>query len=140
MYSKMDINKIFNSFSEEDDNVASVDFSEHPIYLLGMFRKLITSHKLYGLKNILSIVNVIPDIDKDDIKSIGDFILFNRAWDYINKIDIINETHIQIVKDSHSNQLVDAIDCAISYFETKEEYEKCAYLFNIKKLLLTSVE
>jgi len=32
------------------------------------------------------------------------------------------------------------IDALVEHYVRKEEYEKCAHLFNIKKLLLTSVE
>ena len=43
----MDLNKIFDSFNQsnkDDDNNLLVDFSDHPLFWIGGFNKLITNH------------------------------------------------------------------------------------------------
>lgn len=132
----MDINKIFSSFTSDDDNIVAIDFTEHPIYLLGMFKKLILNHKIFKSKNLFLLKSLDPDMNINDAEIIGDFVMFNRAWHYIKDVNPLNETHKQIIESSFSTNLIDSIDSAISYFENKEEYEKCAHIFNIKKILI----
>jgi len=132
----MDINKIFGAFTSKDDNIVAIDFSEHPLYLIRMFKKLILNHKTFKLKNISFLSKLDPDMNPEDIGAIGDLVIFNRAYFYLNKIDIKNQTHCQIVENNYSVDLMSAISLALSYFESTEEYEKCAHIFNIKKILL----
>ena len=60
----MDINKIFGSFTSEDDNIVAIDFSEHPTYLLGMFKKLILNHKNFFIKNLTFLLKSDQGIDR----------------------------------------------------------------------------
>ena len=130
----MDINKIFGSFTSEDDNIVAIDFSEHPTYLLGMFKKLIINHKNSFIKNLMFLLKSDPEIGSEDVKNLGDMIVYNRAFSYIEKIDPFNVTHAQVIKNNNNPQFIGTLNSAISYFESKEEYEKCAHMFNIKKL------
>ena len=136
----MDINKIFGSFTSEDDNIVAIDFSEHPTYLLGMFKKLILNHKNFFIKNLTFLLKSDQGIDQDDVKSLGDMIVYNRAFSYIEKIDLSNAAHIQAVENNYTPQLMISLDSAISYFENIEEYEKCAYILKIKKIFVEKIK
>ena len=136
----MDINKIFGSFTSEDDNIVAIDFSEHPTYLLGMFKKLILNHKNFFIKNLTSLLKIDDGLKSEDIKGLGDMMVYNRAFSYIEKVDPFNSAHIQVIKNNYTPQLRISLDSAISYFESKEEYEKCAHIFNIKKLFAEDIK
>ena len=136
----MDINKIFGSFTSEDDNIVAIDFSEHPTYLLGMFKKLILNHKNFFIKNLTSLLKIDDGLKSEDIKGLGDMMVYNRAFSYIEKVDPFNSAHIQVIKNNYTPQLMISLDSAISYFESKEEYEKCAHIFNIKKLFAEDIK
>lgn len=136
----MDINKIFNSFTSEDDNIVAIDFSEHPTYLMGMFKKLILSHKNFFIKNLIFLLKSDPGINQDDVKSLGDMLVYNRAFSYIEKINLSNDAHIQAIENNYTPQLMVSLDSAISYFENIEEYEKCAFILKIKKILAEKVK
>jgi hypothetical protein len=136
----MDINKIFSSFTSEDDDITVIDFSEHPTYLLGMFKKLILNHKNFFIKNLIFLLKSNQEIDHDDIKSLGDMMIYNRAFSYIEKIDLSNAAHIQVVENNYTPQLIVSLDSAISYFENMEEYEKCAHILKIKKIFAEKIK
>ena len=136
----MDINKIFGSFTSEDDNIVAIDFSEHPTYLLGMFKKLILNHKNFFIKNLTSLLKIDDGLKSEDIKGLGDMMVYDRAFSYIEKVDPFNSAHIQVIKNNYTPQLRISLDSAISYFESKEEYEKCAHIFNIKKLFAEDIK
>jgi hypothetical protein len=132
MYNKMDINKIFNLFEginkdiPDDDNTLLVDFSEHPLYWIGGFNKLINNY-IYFNKYLVD-----KSIDKDRLE-ISNILLYNRAWEYIKRLDTNNSLHLDCLKVK-SNEFLDiALDSTIKFFEKYEEYEKCAFLKNIQE-------
>ncbi len=131
----MDINKIFDSFtnnsSQPDDNDLLTDFSNHPLYWIGYFNKIIHNH-IYFTKYIAKNVNKIsPGIVLEDIEKVGDVILYNRAWEQIKNINMDNTFHVECIKLKASESLANALSEAIRYFESIEEYEKCVLLQNI---------
>jgi hypothetical protein len=136
----MDINKIFNSFTESEDNIVNIDFTEHPVYLLGMFKKLILNHITFRTKNIEFLSMIDPEIIPENIGRIGDLIIFNRAFFHLSKIDISNKTHVQVIEQYYSPQLMNTLNMAISFFELEEEYEKCAYILKIKNIFLENTK
>jgi len=133
MYNKMDINKIFNLFEginkdipDEDDNTLLVDFSEHPLYWIGGFNKLINNY-IYFNKYLVD-----KSIDKDRLE-ISNILLYNRAWEYIKRLDTNNSLHLDCLKVKSNESLDIALDSTIKFFEKYEEYEKCAFLKNIQE-------
>jgi len=136
----MDINRIFNSFAESEDNIVAIDFTEHPTYLLGLFKKLIINHINFKVKNIEFLSKLDPEISPENIGIIGDIIIFNRAFFHLSRINISNEAHVQIIEQNYSPQLMNALNMAISFFESREEYEKCAHILKIKNIFLENTK
>jgi hypothetical protein len=136
----MDINKIFGSFTSEDDNIVAIDFTEHPTYLLGLFKKLIINHVNFKVKNIEFLSRLDPEMSPENIGTIGDIIIFNRAFFHLTKINPSNEAHIQVIEQNYSPQLMNALNMAISFFEPREEYEKCAHILKIKNIFLENTK
>jgi len=59
-------------------------------------------------------------------------VVYNRAWHYIQNVDIDNKEHI-IALNKYSDEYLDtALKLGISFFEQQEQYERCALL---KKIL-----
>jgi hypothetical protein len=57
----MDVNKIFDLFDSsskdeliQDRSAVVNDFKEHPVYWLGMYKKLIFNHKIFFSTNNIS--------------------------------------------------------------------------------------
>jgi hypothetical protein len=76
----------------------------------------------------------------ENIGTIGDIIIFNRAFFHLTKINPSNEAHIQVIEQNYSPQLMNALNMAISFFEPREEYEKCAHILKIKNIFLENTK
>lgn len=129
----MDINKIFNLFEGNpnkdpvDDISLLVDFSDHPLYWIGGFNKLINNYIYFSQYLIEK-----PNIDKDKLE-ISDILLYNKAWEYIKKLNINNSIHLDCLKVKSSESLYNTLEAALKFFEKYEEYEKCAFLKQIQE-------
>tara|TARA_B100001094_G_C18156343_1_gene786686 strand:+ start:1093 stop:1536 length:444 start_codon:yes stop_codon:yes gene_type:complete len=131
-------NNIFGLF-EENSNInvhdivnAPKDFLESPIAKLGMFTKLIGNHEIFHQKLAKFIKQEKKVIDIEETKEASALSVYNRAWYYINKINLNDKEDYYALLDFKSSPIIDALNKAISYFENKEEYEKCARLLEIK--------
>jgi hypothetical protein len=141
---RVDVNKIFGLFNGEEFNSlpekaqvveAAIDFKEHPLFWVGMFKKLIQNHKVYNRSMINFFSKMDEELDLYDVESAGEFIVYNRAWFWINKIDITNTKHQDSIIHYTDDLLLTYIKFAISYFQDIEEYEKCAHLKKIQDLV-----
>ena len=79
----------------------------------------------------LSVNDNTINIDKVQIKKAGEVVVYNRAWNYISKIDINNEMNEDALKLTSSKDLKKCLSLAIYFFEDLEEYEKCNHIKKI---------
>ena len=138
----MNINDLFQLFSDEDkelskNNLPVLDFTEHPVYWIGMFTKIIKNHKGFDLyiKKVFNKLTPELEIEVEKMEELGDWVTFNRAWFYIEKINLKDDFHYEHLVSSFTPETIIALDVTIAHFERFEEYEKCAHLYNIKKEL-----
>jgi len=143
MYTKMiNLDNIFSLFSanEELDGVNSkvqIDFSQTPIYWIGMYKKLVLNHINFNKKVLKFFKESNQELDVEDMKDAGEFVVYHRAWHYIQNVNIDVEEHIIAINKYTDEYLDTALKLGISFFEQHEEYEKCAHL---KKILDKSKE
>lgn len=91
-----------------------------------MFTKLIESRKEFK-KNINKNQNL--EVSEDLI----DNIIFNRALFYIETLEVDKLNKIEELKSEYKKRFVQTIQQSIKHFEQLEQYENCAFLFNIEK-------
>jgi len=144
MYKKMiDINNVFGLFSSSDDDSESrkdtvyLDFKDTPVYWVGMYKKLILNHINFNKKVIKFFKEANQEFDVIEMKEAGEFVTYNRAWSYIKKIDLKEESHLEGIIHYTDEYLDTALELGIHFFQELEEYEKCAHL---KKILDKSKE
>lgn len=133
----MDVNKIFNLFesgSEEKSkkDVVLIDIKDTPIYWIGMFKKLIQNNNVFTSQVVGFFDKINPELDLEDVKEMGNRVAYERAFYYLNKIDINDKMHRDSISLNLDSQLKKALEKSILYFQEYEEYEKCAF---IKKIL-----
>ena len=58
--------------------------------------------------------------------------MFRKAWGYIKDIDLNKNFHVECLKNKASRDFSYNLQISIQFFETLEEYEKCALLKNIE--------
>jgi len=138
MYTKMiNIDNIFELFSTNEDldgnnTVVHIDFTKTPIYWIGMYKKLVLNHINFNKKVLKFFKESNQELDIEDMKDAGEFVVYHRAWYYIQNVDIDNEEHVIAIEKYTDEYLDTALKLGISFFEQHEEYEKCALL---KKIL-----
>ena len=146
----MDINKIFGLFETPEDKRSDIiqddynkiieNYKNHPLYWVGMVKKLIHNHTLFNDRLLDFFSNLDEGLDRIDIDRASEYIVFNRAWNYIGKIDPTNRIHQEALFHFLDIHLKVALELLLNYFQEQEEYEKCTHLknnLNFIKLLLT---
>jgi hypothetical protein len=136
----LDINNILNIFdstdNSKDDEVSSlIDFSEHPLFWIGGYNKIVNNYTFffqYSIKNFKDILK--DDEDLVNVEKATKQVLFNKAWEYIQNINVSNIFHVECIKLKSSDSLIQTLDLGIKFFEEKEEFEKCALLKNIQDI------
>ncbi len=61
--------------------------------------------------------------------------MFAKAWEFIKNIKLDNIFHVDCLKNKVSEEFIDNIIITIKFYESLEEYEKCAHLKNIENKL-----
>ena len=146
----VDINKIFDLFNgkepdslQEKAQMADVlikDYKNHPLFWVGMFKKLIYNHNVFHLQLTKFFENIDESLDQVDIDRAGEYVVFTKSWEYIKKINPENLQHQEALYHFVDIHLKTALELSINYFQEHEEYEKCAHLkknLEFVKLLLT---
>jgi len=132
----MNLNKIFDLFDKEynanDESLLLVDFSEHPLFWIGGFNKLISNHLFFKQYTVKTFKNISPDINIEELEKAGEELMFRKAWDYIKYINLDKIFHVECLKLKADEQFIKNLQIAISFFEALEEYEKCALLKGIQ--------
>lgn len=134
----IDPEKIFNLFNRADEDPSLQEKSEitdqllalqdTPAFKIGVFKKLILNHINFN-KSILSLLKRTDDeFDIDDVKNAGEFIIYTRAWVYVENLNVKDLETFESLKKGASQELITALKLAINYFQETEEYEKCAHL------------
>jgi len=149
MYRCMDINKIFSLFDGEEFNSLkekaqtvdiALDYKNHPLFWVGMFKKLIQNHQVFNDQLLKFFDKLDEGLNMVDVDRAGEYVVFNRAWNYIQKVDpdnLVTQEALYRFADIH---LRVALELSINYFQEHEEYEKCSHLkknLEFIKLLLT---
>lgn len=134
----MDLSKIFKLFneSEEVENDFSedtyIDFKSTPLYWVGMYKKLVLNNSNFNKKIVQFFKESDEELDVAEMSEAGEFITYQRAWDFIKNINPEDEFHRKIIKKLSDEYLETALKLGILYFEEREMYENCALL---KKIL-----
>lgn len=133
----MDLNKIFAAFDDEnasnDETSLLVDFSEHPLYFISGFNKTISTY-LFFHEYVNKNFNNIPSqtLENSFELETNDKIIFDKAWDFIKKLDIDKPFHIECIKMKSNDKFIHHLQKTISFFEQHEEYHKCGFLKNLE--------
>ena len=130
--------KIFNLFDGSSENSIDIheDFMDSPYAKIGMFNKIITNNTVFLQKLKFFFDKSKKEYSEENINEYTAFVTFNRAFFYINQIDIEDSIHADALICYNLERLTFNLDQSILYFEKNEEYEKCAQLFKIKNFLI----
>mgnify|MGYP001247514996 CR=1 FL=1 len=139
----IDKNNLFNLFDNDNGDktkeakevfLSNPNFLEEPYTKIGMFTKLISNHHVFHDKLAKFLKREKSQVNIEDTKRASEFTVFNRAWYYLNQIDMKNQSHLEALMDFKTEPFLSSIDDAIRYFSDPdvEQYERCAKLLEIK--------
>ena len=131
----MNIDKIFNMFEPEvkpaPESIVLVDFKDHPYYWVGMFRKIMLNYDVFSKKFISLFREDGSEIDTADIEKAGEHFVYERAWEYISKLNITIPIHLNILIQYKDPVLIKNLNKTLLHFQDSEEYEKCAFILKL---------
>lgn len=132
----MGLDNIFELFSSNEDldgdnNEVQIDFTQTPIYWIGMYKKLVLNHINFNKKVLNFFKNSNAELNVEDIKEAGEYVTYGRAWNYIKSVDLNEISHINALKYYSDEYLSTSLELGINYFQHQEEYERCAILLKI---------
>ena len=144
----MALDNIFSlfGFPDKDDEdrkklEADLDvFKETHHFKLGMFHKLIMNGSLFSKQVIKFFAKADPGLDIKGIDQAGEYMMFIRAWFWIEQVKLRKKEWKEALKQYASEEFVISIKLSINYFESTEEYEKCAHLKKIQDFVEKSLE
>jgi hypothetical protein len=136
----MALDNIFALFGfpdKDDDDRKKLEadlevFKETPHFKLGMFHKLIMNGSLFSKQVVKFFAKADPGLDVKGIDQAGEYMMFTRAWFWIEPVKLRNKEWKEALKQYASEEFVISIKLSINYFEGTEEYEKCAHLKKIQ--------
>ena len=131
----------FNGDDKEDKKLKKEleTFKETPHFKVRMFIKMISQG--IGFKNQLLkfFSNMQPKIDTDDLGEAGDFMMYNRAWFWISECNLRKKDWKIALQDNASEDFIKYLEIVLRYFESLEEFEKCAFLKKIQDFVKKSL-
>lgn len=137
----VNLENIFGLFSHDNEDLSDGvkitydDLKKSPMYYVGMYKKLILNHINFNKKVLTFFSKSNQEFDIKDIKDAGEYVTYNRAYGFIKSVNLEEETHIQALKFYSDEYLSTALNLGINYFTETEEYEKCAFLFKLDKVV-----
>jgi hypothetical protein len=135
----MNIDKIFNMFEPEvkpaPENIVLVDFKDHPYYWVGMFKKIMLNYDLFSKKFISLFREDGSKVNMADVEKAGEHFVYERAWEYISKLDITIPLHLSSLLQLRDHTLIKNLNKILLHLQDNEEYEKCAHIFKIVEAL-----
>ena len=93
-----------------------------------MFTKLVLNFTSYNKQLIDFFGKSEPGLDVIEITQTGESMLYNRAYYYLTQLDIHDKYHIKILFEEIDPKFKKALNKSLKFFESEEEYEKCAIL------------
>lgn len=140
----MDLNHFFSFFNNNPDSGYSKedikDFKNEPYYKIRVFEKLVLNGMIFKKSLINFFTNSNDDLDMTQVDLAGEFMMYGRAWFWINQLDWDDEKWVEDLEKSSSENLLVAVKLSINYFEEQEEYEKCAFLKKIQDFIQNCLE
>lgn len=141
----MDLDKFFNLFfNPKSDFIGSVgdlnEFKDRPAYKIKIFERLILNGLLFKKSVVDFFSQADEDLDMEQVDLAGEFMMYNRAWFWINQLNWDEEQWVEDLKYASNENLLTAIKLCVHYFEEQEEYEKCAFLKKIQDFVEDCLE
>lgn len=139
MMKPMDPHTLFSIFEQGDEEVyiehGVKDVLDNPFVLMGMILRGLENFELMDMMYSRN----FPEEYKS-VKTIIKYKYYNKLYNYLRRIDSTSfKDEYTIGEAFDSENVYKALDDLRVYYETIEEYEKCAVIKNFRELLIDKV-
>lgn len=137
----IDPEKLFSAFElPKSDEPLIADLQKTQAFKLGMFKKIIWNQKNME-ERMDKFLKLMPEIEEsiDRNDDAGEFVTHTRAWTYLKDFDPNSEQGIDAARLFSDDYTKTACKLALSFWEEREHYEKCAHIKNVHDLLKNSL-
>jgi hypothetical protein len=135
----MDLKKIFKLFDSDEPEdkpiIVNEQLAEHPYIYMGLFKKLILNYNTFSEQLFQFMRSADSDLDVDQMEKAGIHMVYWRAYNHIEKIDLTQDFHVDTLRAYADDNFIKALDMCLQYYEDNEEYEKCAFLKKISDIV-----
>ena len=137
----MSLTNIFALFGFPEDNESRdqdklekdlLAYKETPHFKLGMFQKLILNGTLFKKQILNFFFKSDPELDVEGIDGAGEYMMYTRAYYWIQDCKVKSKFWNSALKEYLNEEFLCAVKLSIHYFESIEDYEKCAHLKKIQ--------
>lgn len=131
----MDKDKLFELFedSQIEQPSKSYEASQNNINIR-MYAKIIAYHKGFEKRLIKNYKEDEEEHLIDNMKMVIQSFIHRRAWNYLEKIEI-NGNIEEEFRNFNYNKLLKSLKHSILHYQELEEYEKCAFILKLQKIL-----
>ena len=138
----IDPERLFSAFElpEPEEKDIFFELQKTQTFKLGMFKKITWNQKSIEDK-MGKFLEMMPDLaEKIDFDGdAGEFVTHTRAWTYLKDYDPTSEQGKDAARIFADQYTITACDLAISFWEERESYEKCAHIKKVQDFLKLNV-
>jgi hypothetical protein len=127
----------FPEDSKEDKKLKGefLAYKETPHFKLGMFFKLVMNGTTFKKQVLDFFSKSDADLDLKGVDDAGEFMMYTRAYFWIEGFKFRSKIWKEDLKRYSNEEFLVALKLSMHYFESTEEYEKCAHLKKIQVLV-----
>lgn len=132
----MNPDTVFSLFDSEPENHGKdtakeiTNLSEHPYILMGLFTRMIIKgeESMRNTVEFLKIVNVDSHFDFETSTELSRYMLYSAGFNHLSKLSLEDPLHQDTLLEKGGEDFLTACNKAIQFFQSREEYEKCALI------------
>ena len=143
----MNLDGVFSlfGFSEEGDENKKIKaeleaFKKSPTFKLGMFKKMILNGVTFKKQVLKFFAKSTPGLDMNGVDDAGEFIMYSRAYYWIQEFKFRSKEWKLALENYSDEDFLCAVKLTIHYFESIEEFEKCALLKKIQDIVIDNID
>jgi hypothetical protein len=133
----INIFNVFSLFDSEEQPLKNsqqstpVDFKDHPYVYLGFFTKMILRGDTVN-KQLTTIASNDVKIDTQGLYDLNKLLIYNRAFEYLEKLDLENPEHVDCIVEKGGQEFLVAAERVLEFYASIEQYEKCSVIKKIQ--------
>ena len=138
----IDPERLFSAFKlpEYEEGDIFNELQKTQTFKLGMFKKIIWNQRNMEDK-MDQLLDALPELaEKLDFEDdAGEFVTRTRAWVYLKDFDVTLEQSKDAARIFADDYTITACKLAISFWEEREDYKKCAHIKKVQDFLELNV-